>query len=242
MSNGFSNPAFQRNEHAGHFNLVSHVNSFNSIFDVKPLDPNESLKIENLLLENHASEEATHEEIKTDVKKLQSLTADIKAIGRQGTVLIGERVFQAMQILKPYKNGTFTKWLESTFGAKKTGYNCLAYFELYRGLPDDDLREKFKKIPLRSAYILASREGEPKVKEEIIREYHELGHHELITMIQKRLPLLHEDKRSYPKETGKLISQILENFLTLLDRKENLTENEKESILKLKELAEEILQ
>jgi hypothetical protein len=242
MSNGFSNPAFQRNEHAGHFNLVSHVNSFNSIFDVKPLDPNESLKIENLLLENHASEEATHEEIKTDVQKLQSLTADIKAIGRQGTVLIGERVFQAMQILKPYKNGTFTKWLESTFGAKKTGYNCLAYFELYRGLPDDDLREKFKKIPLRSAYILASREGEPKVKEEIIREYHELGHQELITMIQQRLPLLHEDKRSYPKATGKLISQILENFLTLLDRKGNLTENEKESILKLKELAEEILQ
>lgn len=242
MSNDFSNAAFQKNENVTHFNLVNHFNSFNSVFDIKPLDAIESVKIEKLLFENNLSREATDEEIKKDAKELQSLTADIKAIGRQGAVLIGERVFQAMQILKPYKNGTFTKWLESTFGAKKTGYNCLAYFELYSGLPDDDLREKFKKIPLRSAYILASREGEPKIKEEIIRECHELGHHELITMIQKRLPISPKDKRSYSMDNNKLISKIHDIFLILLERKESLAEKDKESILELKELAEEILQ
>ena len=242
MSNGFSNAAFHSNENVSHFNLVNHVNSFNSVFDVKPLDAVESIKIEKLLFENNLSAEATNEEIKKDAKKLQSLTADIKAIGRQGTVLIGERVFQAMQILKPYKNGTFTKWLEATFGAKKTGYNCLAYFELYHGLSNDDLKEKFKKIPLRSAYILASREGEPKIKEEIIREYHALGHHELITVIQKKLPLSREDKRSISEDNSKLISKIHDVFLILLERKAYLAEKDRISILELKELAEEILQ
>jgi len=241
MSNEFSNAAFQASGNVNHFNLVNHANSFNSVFDIKPLDAIETVKIEKLLFGNNLSEEVTDEDIKKDAKKLQSLTADIKAIGRQGTVLIGERVFQAMQLLKSYKNGTFTKWLDSTFGAKKTGYNCLAYFELYRGLTSDDLREKFKKIPLRSAYILASRDGEPNVKEEIIREFHELGHQELITIIQKRLPLSPKDKRSFSKDNDKLISKIHEVFLILLEGKKYLTEKEKEGIFELKELAEEIL-
>ena len=241
MSNEFSNAAFQVSENVNHFNLVNHVNSFNSVFDIKPLDTSESVKIEKLLFENNLSREVTDEDIKKDAKKLQSLTADIKAIGRQGTVLIGERVFLAMQILKSYKNGTFTKWLDSTFGAKKTGYNCLAYFELYRGLSNDDLREKLKKIPLRSAYILASRDGEPKIKEEIIRECHELGHHELITIIQKRLPVSTKDRRSCPQGHNKLISKIHEILLVLLEEKKYLTEKEKECICELKEIAEEIL-
>ena len=101
-----------------------------------------------------------------------------------------ERVSRAKDILKPYKNGTFTKWIESTFGAKKTGYNALAYFELYQQLSNNDLREGFKKIPLRAAYILASRPGNHEIKEEIVREYHELGHGDLVNLIQDSFPHL----------------------------------------------------
>ena len=134
--------------------------------------------------------------VERDLNQLKLITSEIKAIGRQGTVLMGERVHKAKEVLNPYKDGTFTRWLESTFGTRKTGYNVLSYFELYRDLPQLDLEEKLKKMPLRAAYVLASRELDLDAKASIIRDCHELNHSELVAIIPDRLPASHESSRA----------------------------------------------
>ena len=238
----FENKSFQNKASAGTgFNLAPQVNSFNAIFDPKPLDALEETRIEKLLVENYQPGAIQDEQVKTDVLQLKRITAEIKSISKQGIVLMGERVHQAMGILKPYKDGTFTKWLEATFGARRTGYNVLAYFELYKALPSDSLRERLKKIPLRAAYALASRVGDADVKEEIIREHHDLKHNELVTLIQEKLPVASTDRRSGKSSNDRLIAKAHNMLEKLLKRKAVLSEGNKQDVAKMRELLDSIL-
>ena len=123
-------------------------------------------------------------------EQLYQITEEIRAISRQGAVLLGERVFRVRELLKPYRDRTFTKWLEATFSSRKTGYNFLAYYELYIHLPREELKEKFKKMPSRAAYILASKEGALQEKVSLIEEYSDLGHQELVALIRQTFPSL----------------------------------------------------
>ncbi len=222
-SSVFENKAFQQTSSAIGFNLVSQINSFNSVFDTKPLDSFEVSELETLLADNFLPETIGEEQVEKDMGRLKQITAEIKAIGRQGAILMGERVFMARDILKPYKEGTFTKWLEATFGARKTGYNALAYFDLYSSLPDDELREKFKQIPLRAAYVLASRRGDPETKTTIIREFHGLRHNELVSIIQEKLPVDAVEKKLSKGLNSRLIAQAGEIFKQHHERKELLS-------------------
>jgi hypothetical protein len=124
-----SNPAFlENNEPSIGFNLAPIVNNFTSIFDTKPLDIEEKNCIEHLLL-NNVGEDLEQGQVATDVFKVQTMTAEIKAIQKQSIILIGERIAHVRTILRFYRDGTFTLWMKETFKSKQTGYNILSYYE-----------------------------------------------------------------------------------------------------------------
>jgi len=156
-------------------------------------------------------------------------------------VLMGERIHRAREVLKPYKNGTFTRWLSSTFGTRKTGYNTLSYFELYRDLPQERLKEQFKKIPLKAAYILASREGNIDAKANIIREYHSYDYNDLVALIQEKLPIPHSNKQAKKSLTSMLIDQMQKTAQNLGNIRKDLTEEDREALQKVKVLVDSLI-
>lgn len=235
-SNVFENKAFQAAPASIGFNLISQVNSFHSVFDTKALDTEEVSSLENLLVEGVRSEEISNEQVTKDLLILKQITAEIRAIGNQGTILLGERAYRARDLLKFYKNGTFTRWLDAAFGSRKTGYNVLAYYELYTALPNDELRDRFKKLRQRSAYILASREGSIETKSEIINEYHDKSHNEIVILIQEKLPVSVKDRRLSKVSSAKLLSNLQENIESIIQIMDTLTQKDKEKIGDLTDL------
>jgi len=192
-------------------------------------------------VDNFRPGQSDEEQVGKDVEQLKLITSEIKAIGKQGTVLMGERVHKARELLKPYKDGTFTKWLETTFGTRKTGYNMLAYYDLYTALPRDDLRESLKKLPQRTAYILASRDGDIDTKAEIISEYHDRTHDELVILIQEKLPVASGDKRKAKSSNESLIISMIDAAQKLQKRKSSLTEEDKTDLTELAQMIDTLL-
>lgn len=210
FKSSFPNSAFQEvASPVSGFNLVNKSNSFSSVFDPKPLDEADSMLIENLLLNNVLDENISGGQLEKDIIDLTRLTVEVKAIGKQSIVLLGERVYQVGELLKQYRNGAFTQWIESTFGSRKTGYNMLSYYNLYKSLPDESLREKLKDMPQKTAYILASRKGgDIEVKSEIIRECGGLTHADLVEIIKEKIPAEEKEKRATNVSNEKLIASI----------------------------------
>ncbi len=237
----FENKAFESAPLSVGFNLVPKVNSFTSIFDMKPLDNEEQTELEQLLHKGAQPENMAAGQIANDISHLQQITAEIKAISKQGAVLVGERVYRAREILKPYRDGTFTQWLESTFGARKSGYNALSYYELYIALPDEVIREIFKKLQHRTAYILASRIGDIATKSEIISQYHDKSHSELLAVIQEKLPVPVKDKRKKKASYKKLVTDARKIIEKLHDRKSELSTKDRGALSDLREIIHLIL-
>lgn len=222
-----NNPAFKDSQNIGGFNLVTKSSNFSSVFDPRPLEGEDASSIESLLMTGFIPDSISEKDFEKNIADLKEITAEIRAIGRQSVILMGERVYRAGELLKPYKDGTFTKWLEVAFGSRKTGYNALSYYNFFKELPDEDLKEKFKKMPQKSAYILASRKGaDIETKAEIVREYHNLDHDEFVCLIQKKIPNDSKDKRSSKNPEEKLIASIrlavdkLKGFREYLNQKE----------------------
>ena len=225
----FENKAFSTPSNIK-FNLVPQVNSFNSFFETQPLDEKEDKAIQNLLHQNSLPEK--EDRVEKDYIELKTLTSEIRAIGRQGTLLTGERVARARVILLAYKEGAFTDWLNVTFGSRKTAYNALRYFELYEALAID-LKEKFKKMPLKSAYALASRDAELSQKQDIVREYHDCDYKSLLSLIQEKMPA---SETPIFKKTliEKLISELEDIVKKLEKEKGSFTEGNRLAISYLK--------
>lgn len=229
----FENVAFKSQSAPGiGFNLITQNNSFSSVFDLRPLEGEDASRIENLLIENFVSGVISDDQVESDIARLKGITSEIKAIGRQSVLMMGERVHLASELLKPYRDGTFTKWLEVVFGSRKTGYNALSYYTFFNALPDDTLRRKFRDMPQKSAYILASRKGGcVEVKAEIVRDYHSLSHGELVALIQSKLPVKEKDGRSKKNSNAKLLS-VIRDAVAKIDEK-TLTTDEIESLIKI---------
>ena len=193
--------------------------------------------IETLLIEGSNPDSHTESQVHNDISNLKSITAEIKAIGRQGILLMGERISQARELLKSYHNGTFTKWLDSTFGSQKTGYNLLTYYDFYSALPEPALKDKFRKLPQKVAYILASRKGDMKKKEEIVRDYDVQKPKDLLSIIQEKLPVKPNDKRTLKDGNLTRILKLKDELKMLVQRKKHLSH---EGTLILEELRDMI--
>lgn len=238
----FSNPALKKTAKKKgdekQFNIIAEVNNFNAVFDIQKLDPSEEERLKDLLDENWMEENLSKTDVQKNFQELKSLTSQIKSISRQGAFLIGERVVKAREMLKPYRDGTFTLWLESTFGSRRTGYNMLAYYELFRALPDEELKTKYKSMLQKAAYSLANRKGDIQKKIEIIDRYYNLKAKEILEVVQKEFS--NHDSRSRRTVTS-LVRKLLETVDQLSKKQRRLSIEDIEDIKYAKSRLNEII-
>jgi hypothetical protein len=167
------------------------LSSFSGVFRVAPLNEKENEALVSLL-EQYKNEA---QEINDDLFQLSTLTAEVKAINNQAIILHGERIKKAQEILKNYRDGAFSAWLIATYGNRQTPYNFLQYYELHKALPEY-LHSKIDEMPRQAVYSLASREGNPQQKEEIVKNYSGQPKLELLKLIRETFPLAVGDRRA----------------------------------------------
>lgn len=216
------------------------ANVFQSMMCINQLDETDSLRIEKILVDNFQPGMLDQYQVSDDALELKRLTSEIKTIGKQGIILSGERVKRAQTLLKNYKNGTFVKWIDFTFSNRKTAYNMLSYFDLYNELPNQETKEQFKKIPMKSAYIIASRTANLNIKKEVINQFHDRSISELNIIIDEKMPLAEGDKRSLKTDNVRLMQILSDAVKKFRQRKNSLTNKEKNQILGLIQVLESI--
>lgn len=167
------------------------LSSFSGVFRISPLSVKEQEALQTLL-DQYKNES---QEIVDDLNFLSAITAEVKAINNQAIILHGERIKQAQEILKNYRDGAFSAWLIATYGNRQTPYNFLQYYELHSSLPAG-LHAKLDEMPRQAVYSLASREGDATQKELIIKNYNGEPKQELLSLIRETFPLAESDKRA----------------------------------------------
>jgi hypothetical protein len=178
------------------------LSSFSGVFRVAPLSEKEKETLVSLLTQYKNEEQETGE----DLFQLLSLTAEVKAINNQAIILHGERIKKAQDILKNYRDGAFSAWLIATYGNRQTPYNFLQYYELHHALPGH-LHPKLDQMPRQAVYSLASREGNPSEKLQIIEKYNGEPKQELLKLIRETFPLAESDRRA--QDLGELAANQL---------------------------------
>ncbi|OGN59445.1 MAG: hypothetical protein A3F40_04900 [Chlamydiae bacterium RIFCSPHIGHO2_12_FULL_27_8] len=205
------------------------LSSFSGVFKLNKLNSDEKAKISNIL----ESFKIENSDTNNDLDELIKITSEVKAITNQAVILHGERVKKAQEILKKYKEGAFSAWLMSTYGNRQTPYNFLQYYEFYMTMPND-LRGQIDAMPRQAIYTLASRDGDPEKKQDIIKNYQGQPKQELLSIIRKLFPLSQSDKRQ---------PNIADGIITTLQRLKasfshplfSPTDDEKNQIKKLLE-------
>lgn len=167
---------------------------FREEFITAPLTKEEDAEIQLLLENGYKVDEIADEQVTANYENLVDITTQIRAIERQNVLLHGERIRKAREILKPYKDGTFTRWLILAYGNRQTPYRFLQYYEFFQTLAGE-LRPLIEAMPKKAAYALSSREGAHEKKVELIKEYHSSSANEIICLIDETFPIDQKDKR-----------------------------------------------
>jgi len=193
-------------------------NSFRSLFESQDLGIEEKQNIRSLFAEKLQGSVAE------DLEEIFRLTSELKSLQKQAILLVGERVYRVREIFKKYgeERGAFTLWLKKTFSSKKTAYNALSFYELYRHLPTEKLREQFKQMPAKASYILASRKGDFSAKLAVIDQYRGEKQEQLIERIISRFPVEIGDRRSSKTLTQKSLEEIERHVAFLQTRGDSL--------------------
>jgi hypothetical protein len=203
------------------------MTSFNGLFQVSELSENEKAHLESIL-KTYAKNESG---IKTDLKDLIALTAEVKAINHQAALLHGERIKKVHTLLTSYQEGAFTSWLIAAYGNRQTPYNLMQYFNFYQAVPSS-LRPKIETMPRQAIYTLATREGEMGDKIEFITRFQGETKTELLLKIRDLFPLKEKDKRR--ENAGNQVIVLFEKGKTLLSRKSTkLSSLQKETLKEL---------
>lgn len=173
-----------------HQSAHGELTSFAGLFSISELNEFEKVGLKELL-HTYATKGIS---VDHDLKKLISITSEIKAINNQAAILHGERIKKAHEILTRYKEGAFTAWLIATYGNRQTPYNFLHYYNFFEVIPKS-LRPKLEAMPRQAVYTLATREGPIEKKKEIVASYNGETKRSLLSKIQEEFPLANEDKR-----------------------------------------------
>lgn len=198
-----------------HLEISQNSPNFRQEFISSPLQQQEAESLQKILLEKlHPEREASV--IPGDYRILLILTQQIRAIDRQSVLLHGERIQRAQEVLKKYKDGAFTNWLNMTYGNRQTPYRMLRFYELFQKIETPD-RLLLESMPKKAAYSLAMREGDIQKKMDIIREYHKEEQNHILHAIQKILPLSQEDRRTHRKIRNDTLLNSLEETIVLLN-------------------------
>lgn len=178
------------------------LSSFSGVFRFTPLSDNEEQNLRELL-KIHVVGDI---DISNDLKFLSAITSEVKAINNQAAILHGERIKQAQNVLKKYKDGAFSSWLLLTYGNRQTPYNFLQYFEFYSQMPKS-LQQKIDSMPRQAVYALAARNCNQDEKIKIVESYKGETKKELLEIIRERFPLSDKDKRA-SKPTEQVLSTL----------------------------------
>ncbi|MES2274370.1 MAG: CT583 family protein [Chlamydiota bacterium] len=216
------------------------INAFNALFAVQELDPGHQRAIEKILVEGYEPGLFPERGVDQDIAAVKQLTKELKAIKKQELILIGERVASAREIFKKYKEGSFRDWMELTFGSFKTGYNYLSFFDLYITLPED-LKERFKEMPAKAAYILASRKAPLEQKAEIVKEHSKDTASNLILLIQKMLGSSKEKTVPAISSLDKILSALEKDAGKLLFCSDRMASSQKKRVRFLIDQLESLL-
>lgn len=194
--------------------------TFRTEFISAPLSDEESQQIHRMLDASFTEGQFSPEQVEVDHQNLTEITTQIRAIEKQSVLLHGERIYKAQNILKKYHDGTFSKWLQFTYGNRQTPYRMLQFYDLFNSLEKDE-KELMNTMPKRAAYALASRAGEIDKKVEIIKEYHDSSPDEIIEAVQRAFPLNVTDKRKTSRgiTDADLLKLIIPNIRKLKERK-----------------------
>lgn len=237
----FTNQAFQKSQGATEvkptgFNLVTQAgaNAFNAVFDTQAhrLNQNEEHALEQLLRDNYDAKTVSREQFPNDLVLLKHSTQEIRAIANQGAYLIGERIAKVREVLKRYKQETFVKWLEMAVGSKKSGYNFLSFYELWKDLPNNEVKDKYQRMPKSIAYMLASRSVGLSQKITFIDKFFDLKPRLLLLELRKSFP----SPRS-SAGVGDAVSQLKDLLEKISEEIKHLSDEE---IKKLKSLQKEM--
>lgn len=188
------------------------INAFNALFAVQDLTDQEERSIEQILLDGCEPGDPVQERVPADALEIKKLTKELKAIKRQELVLIGERIAEAREVFRKYKKRSLREWMDFTFGSFKTGYNYLAFYDLYTAFPDE-LRGILKDMPAKAIYVLASKDMPIETKMDIVRTSpaRETASN-LITRIQNSLGMSDHEK---PPGSARILN-ALEKAASLL--------------------------
>jgi hypothetical protein len=201
---------FQKKEKAKMSELGSQTSQgqltpFSGLFGMPNSGEKEKKILEEILSKYSLGEE---KDVSNDLKLLLAITSEVKAINNQAVLLHGERIKKAQEILKKYREGAFTAWLQSAYGNRQTPYNFLQYYEFYLQMPKT-LHPQIELMPRQAIYTLASREGAFSKKEEIVRNYQGESKQQMMSLIRAFFPLKENDHRR---------ENVIENAIKQLER------------------------
>ena len=211
---------------------------FAAKFITSPLTPEQDREIQLILADMCYPSDGVEEQVESDHKSLSDITTQIGAIDRQGVLLHGERIHKARDILKKYKDGAFTRWLGVAYKNRQTPYRILQYYEFFKSLGKDEQRY-MQSMPLRAAYVLASRDGDQQKKVEIIKQHHLSSPDDIIQAVQDVFPLNASDRRK-GRESDVVLVESLRATLLKIKKKNHLSNSAFEKLQELRELMDEI--
>ena len=187
----------------------------------KILNEKDSRAIEKILVDGYEPGLFAEETVEVDINELKRLTKELKAISKQGVILIGERIAKAREILKKYKEQSFRDWLTLTYGSFKSGYNYVSFYDLHESLPDH-LKGKFKEMPAKAAYVLASKDAPIERKAEIVEHHASEPAQNIITLIQETLGSDQARKSNRKPAIDKILDSLESETSSLVRRKDQL--------------------
>ncbi len=209
-------------------------------FSLTELTKDEDIEIQKILFDGFAANTASEEQVTRDHKSLATIISQIRAIECQNVLLHGERIRKAQEILKPYKDGAFTRWLKLAYGNRQTPYRILQYFEFFNSLTGE-VKQLMQSMPKKAAYVLASRDGNQERKIEIIKEHHNDKPDNIIRIVQETFPLEDGDRRRLKANDTVLIDKVRTQLKKLQKRKRDLSGSSIMRISELKAIISDIL-
>jgi len=214
-----------------------HLSGFYGLFQEPDLSEQEESSLRTILVE---FQETSVKNIEKDLLRLRQLTKEIKAIHTQAILLHGERIKQAQELLKTYKEGAFSRWLITTYGNRQTPYNFLQFYEFFQTLTLDQ-KKTAEELPRQAIYSLATRKGPLQEKQKFLLASVGKTKQILLEEIRERFPLKENDKRG-EKIFSKLFLAMASLEKEISQKKGHLQEKEKQILAeKAKRIAIDLL-
>jgi hypothetical protein len=180
-------------------------NPLKQIFKIKDLKPKEIQDIEILLKEN--STKINNFEFQNDFRNISRITTEIRGVNRMHSIFLGGKIIEARNILEKYGDKTFSKWLELTFGNRRTPYDYIYQYEFFSAL-SEQYQEIALQMPRSILSIVCKKKLPFEEKLELVANYRGEKKHELVKLIKDKFSNK-EMATSIPKESSNKEKQSL---------------------------------